>query len=215
MTERIPGWLRRNYDIIRSLIPKGSSILDLGCGDGTIFKNLRLDRNIKGMGIEIDEEKVIQAIANGVPVVQADIDKGLGNFKNGSYDFVILNQTLQMVKKPEYVVSEMLRVGRKAIVGFPNFGSIKIRVDLFSKGRMPVNKNLPYEWFDSPNIHLFTIKDFIHFCHEKGYKILDTYYLQSARANFFISAFPNLLATEAVFLIGNSTGETVLKNVKE
>lgn len=202
MIQRKPGWLHKNYDIIRALIPEGSRVLDLGCGNGAIIKHLQADRNVHGMGVEIDEEKVIECVKNGVPVVQSDLDGGLPFFSDQSFDYVILNQTLQVVRRPDFVIEEMLRVGKKAIVGFPNFAYVKTRLALMVEGRMPVNKHLPYEWYDSPNIHLFTVKDFIRFCRKRKIRILDSFYLQHARANLFISLFPNFFATEAVFLLG-------------
>ena len=208
MPELRPGrkipWLHRNYDIIRALVDDGSRVLNLGCGDGSIFRGLQTDRGITGTGVEIDEEKIVQCVGNGVPVIQADVDRGLNDFKTGSFDFVIMNRTLQNLRRPEFVIDEMLRVGRKAIVGFPNFGFLPIRWSLFWTGRMPVTKSLPYHWYDSPNIHLCTISDFKDLCGKKRISILDSYYLRNDRAGFLINAMPNIQASEAIFLISRS-----------
>jgi methionine biosynthesis protein MetW len=188
-------------------VDEGSRVLDLGCGDGALFRDLRRERGITGMGVEIDEEKIVRCVGNGVPVLQADIDRGLNDFKSGSFDYVILNRTLQTLKRPEFVIDEMLRVGRKAIVGFPNFGYIGIRLSLLLRGRMPVTENLPYHWYDSPNIHLCTVADFHDMCRRKAIAILDAFFLRGERANAVISAMPNVHATEAVFLIAKSGGK--------
>ena len=197
-------WLNRNSDIIRAIVTEGSRVLDLGCGDGTIFRDLRQEKGISGMGVEIDEERIIQCVKNGVPVIQADIDRGLNDFKTGSFDFVILNRTLQNLKRPDFVIDEMLRVGRKAIVGFLNFGYIGVRLSLLLTGRMPVTRSLPLNWYDTPNIHFCTIADFKDLCGRKKIDILDAFYLSGNRANLLISLMPNLEATEAVFLISRS-----------
>jgi len=194
-------WLYRNYDIIESLILPNSSVLDLGCGTGDFLKLLKQKRNIHCQGVEIDETKIVQCIKNCIPVIQGDLDEGLRAFQSNSFDYVLLNQTLQMVKKPELVLSEMLRVGRKAIVGFPNFGHYKIRWHLLKMGTMPVTQDLSFDWFDSPNIHLLTIKDFRNYCKSKNYKILDEFFLMREKANSIIHLAPNFLATEAVFLL--------------
>ena len=194
-------WLYRNYDIIESLIQSNSSVLDLGCGTGDFLKLLKQKRNIRCQGVEIDEMKIVQCIKNSIPVIQGDLDEGLRAFQSNSFDYVLLNQTLQMVKKPELVLSEMLRVGRNAIVGFPNFGHYKIRWHLLKKGTMPMTQNLPFHWFDSPNIHLLTIKDFRNYCKRKNYKISDEFFLMREKANSIINLAPNFLATEAVFLL--------------
>jgi methionine biosynthesis protein MetW len=194
-------WLHRNYDIIRSLVDEDSTVLDLGCGDGSFLRDLRRDKNVRGTGIEIDEEHLIKCVGNGIPVIAGDIDRGLRQFKDRTFDYVVLNQTLQVIRKPEFVLEEMMRVGKRAIIGFPNFGYYKIRLSLLFRGRMPVTRTLPHEWHDSPNIHLFTIADFKDFCMKKGFRILDSFYLRENRADGIINAFPNLLASEAVFLI--------------
>jgi methionine biosynthesis protein MetW len=195
-------WFHRNYDIILSLVERNSSVLDVGCGDGTLLRDLVRDRDVRALGIELSEEAVVRCTATGIPVIQADIDLGLKEFRSGSWDTVILNRTLQVLRRPEFVLDEMLRVGRRAVVGLPNFGYYKTRLDLLLKGRMPVSKSLPYPWYESPNIHLCTIRDFEDLVKKKGYRILDEFYIQDNRADGLIGTFPNLLATEAVFLLG-------------
>ena len=194
-------WFYRNYDIICSLIDEKASVLDLGCGDGQLLQDLKKDKNIRPLGIEINEEYVVRACEKGIPVIQSDIDFGLKEFKNYSWDYVILNRTLHVLKKPDYVLQEMLRVGKKVIISFPNFGFWKLRFCFLLKGKMPVSKEFSYPWYSTPNIHLCTIKDFVEFIKNKDCKILDAFYLCGRDANFIISSFPNLLATEAVFLL--------------
>lgn len=144
------------------LISQGASVLDLGCGDGKLLQNLISERSVFGQGVELDREKVYQCIENGVSVFQADIDKGLSIFNDQSFDYVILEETLQTLKDPVATLTEMLRIGRQGIVTFPNFGYWKVRMDLLVRGRMPVTDWLPYRWYDTPNIHLFTYDDFVH-----------------------------------------------------
>src|SRR5690625_2157389 len=161
---------RLDFKIIRDWIPHNAKVLDLGCGDGTLLAKLRDTRNVNGYGLEINHHNIIECINKGVNVVEQDLDKGLSNFSNSSFDYVIMTQALQAVEKPHLVLSEMLRVGREAIITFPNFGYWQVRSYLFFKGRMPVSKSLPYQWYDIPNIHLCTVRDFDAFCRENRSK---------------------------------------------
>ena len=152
--------IQLNYEIVTNIIPEGVRVLDLGCGDGTLFSKLINEKKIKGVGVEINQDEVIKALDKGVSVIQGDIDEGLKQFPDGSFDYAILNQTLQSTEKPDLVVDEMLRVAKKAVVSFPNFAYWKVRFYLFFKGKMPKSKALPYEWYNTPNIHLMTVNDF-------------------------------------------------------
>ena len=173
--------LHLNYEIITKFIENGSKILDLGCGDGTLLKMLIERKNCTGTGIEIDQQNAIQAIEKGLSIIQGDIDEGLKDFSDNEYDYIILNQTLQSTEKPDYVIEEMLRAGKKAVVSFPNFAYWKVRFYLFFNGKMPKSNILPFEWYNTPNIHLLTIKDFFEFCKKRNIKILKEVYMNKAR----------------------------------
>ncbi len=191
-----------NYTQITKLIEKNSRVLDLGSGDGYLFKKLMTEKNITGVGIEIDEDMVIKSFEKGLPVIQGNIDKGLKQFKDKSFDYAILNQTLQSTDKPDYVLKEMLRVSKKAIVAFPNFAYWRVRFYLFFKGKMPKSKALPYEWYNTPNIHLNTIEDFFEFCKNNNIQIIESIYLakNNARKGIF-KFFANLFSEEAIFVL--------------
>ncbi len=194
--------VRIDYSVIVRLVPQGADVLDLGCGDGSLLEKLEKERGVRGRGIEISEVGVKQCIRRGLTVLQGDIDEGLPDYPDKSFDIVILNQTLQVVKKPDLVLFEMLRVGKKGIVGFPNFGYWKVRAYLLLRGRMPKTRFLPYEWYNTPNIHLCTIKDFEAICRENGIKIEKRIYLSTERGGrIFRGAAPNLFAENAVFII--------------
>jgi methionine biosynthesis protein MetW len=190
---------RPDFAAIAGWIQKGSSVLDLGCADGTLLRYLRQTRDITGYGVEIDDESVLACVKNGVNVVQSDLERGLSGFENNSFDYVVLSQTLQAMKNSEVIMREMLRVGREGIVTFPNFGYWKNRLEVL-KGRMPVSENLPYEWFDTPNVHLCAIADFERFCHERDIRIVERKVLTRGRA---VTLMPNLLGALAVYHFGN------------
>ena len=195
--------LHLNYSIIIGIIEKNSSVLDLGCGDGTLLKLLKEEKNIKGNGIEISQEKVIKCLQKGLSVIQGNIDEGLKQFQSKSYDYVILNQTLQSTNNPEYVTEEMLRVGKKCIVSFPNFAYWRVRFNFCITGNMPKSKVLPFEWYNTPNIHLLTIKDFFTFAKLHNFTINEGIYTTKAHLKNGIqyNIFSNLLAEEAIFVI--------------
>ncbi|MEM5948548.1 methionine biosynthesis protein MetW [Spirochaetia bacterium 38H-sp] len=157
---------------IVDLIDEGSRVLDLGCGSGELLSMLKEKKKVYATGVDIEEKMVLNCIQRGLSVFQGDLDEGLKDYETGSYDYVILSHTLQVVKRPKELLIEMLRVGKKAIVNFPNFGYMGIRLQLLFKGRMPVTKGLPYSWYDTPNIHLCTRKDFIELSKEIHAKIL-------------------------------------------
>jgi methionine biosynthesis protein MetW len=186
---------RYDFELISSWIPEGSRVLDLGCGDGVLLAGLAATKGTKGYGVEIDAVNVLASVRNGVNVVQTDIESGLANFEDGSFDFVILSQTLQAMRNAESVLNEMLRVGREGIVTFPNFGYWRHRLDILG-GHMPVSKSLPYSWYDTPNIHLCTVKDFEDLCEKVGAGILDERVIHGGRT---ITLLPNLLGSLGVF----------------
>ncbi len=208
MSER----LRLDHSVILDLVPPGVKVLDLGCGDGSLLSKLVLEKGVVGRGIEISEEGVRACIARGLTVLHGDIDGGLRDYPDASFDYVILNQTIQAVKKPDVVLSEMLRVGRKGIVGFPNFGFWKMRLDLLLRGRMPKTAHLPYEWYDTPNIHFCTVRDFDVYCREKGIAVERRVYLSgTAGGRVRGGPLPNLLAESAVYLL--SRGSSGMRNL--
>lgn len=164
--------LRPDLEIIRTWIPDGSRVLDLGCGGGSLLENLRDTKNCHGYGLEINQDNIAECFERGVNVIEQDIDEGLGNIQDRRFDYVVMTQALQAVQRPDLVLSEMLRVGKEAIITFPNFGYWRVRGYLFFKGRMPVSSTLPHQWFDTPNIHLCTVKDFETHCTKNGFRIL-------------------------------------------
>lgn len=198
--------LKLGYSIITNLIEEHSSVLDLGCGNGNLLKKLICEKKVKGLGVEISQDKVISSLQKGLSIIQADIDKGL-NFSDGHFDWAILNQTLQSCEKPDFVIREMLRVGKKAVISFPNFAYWKVRFYLFFKGKMPKSKKLPFEWFDTPNIHLLTIIDFYEFCKKNDIKILKTIFIskEKEQKNIFFKLFANFLTEEVLFVISKSS----------
>lgn len=195
--------LRLNYSIITEIIDKGAKVLDLGCGDGSLLAQLIKEKGVNGIGVEIDQDAAISAMEKGLSVIQGDIDEGLKGFDDKEYDWVILNQTLQSTEKPDYVVDEMLRVGKKVVVSFPNFAYWKVRFYLFFTGHMPKSKVLPFEWYDTPNIHLLTVNDFYEFCAKRDIKILQSVFMTKAnvKKNFLIRSLSNLFAEEVIFVI--------------
>jgi len=187
---------RRDYQIISGLIDQGARVLDLGCGDGALLSHLQDVRKVSGYGIELDDAKVRASVKNGINVVQADLERGLSGFNDSSFDYVILSLTLQTVHHTEKIVREMLRVGKQVIVTFPNFGFWKHRIQIFT-GRVPVSKSLPYEWYNTPNIHVLTIKDFETFCDTHNMNIIDRIVLNEAGNP--ITVLPNFLGMLAIY----------------
>ncbi|WP_342767572.1 methionine biosynthesis protein MetW [Isoalcanivorax indicus] len=202
MTETTQQALRPDLALIRDWIPEGASVLDLGCGDGQLLANLRDTRNVRGYGLEIDQENIAHCIERGVNVIEQDIDEGLGNIADGRFDYVLMTQALQAVQRPDQVVAEMLRVGREAIVTFPNFGHWRVRSYLFFKGRMPVSRRLPHQWYDTPNIHLCTVQDFDTHCRKRGYKVLDRLVLNNDHASGLgTRLWPNVFGEIAIYRV--------------
>lgn len=189
---------RFDYKIILDTIGDNSTVLDLGCGDGELLRLLKEYRNIRGVGIENDEKMIYECVSKGVTVEHGDIDEGLPDFPDNFFNYVILNFTLQETKKPKHVIHEALRVGEKVIVSFPNFAYFVVRFTLGILGKTPRTKALPYHWDETPNLHYFTIKDFIDFCHRERIEIVNYKAFTDGR---IISFKPNFFAEKAVFVL--------------
>lgn len=189
---------RIDYELILSHIEANSRVLDIGCGDGDFLCHLIAHKNVQGVGLELDERKIIHSIENGVSVIQANIDDGLSALPNQCFDYVTFTRTLQMVEKPHEVLLEMLRVGKKCIVTFPNFGYWKARSIMFFTGQSPKTSNLPFDWYESPNRHYFSIKDFRRLCHKLGIVIEKQIPLNSTGQ---VSLLPNARAEDAIYII--------------
>ncbi len=186
---------RADFATIAEWIRSGAKVLDLGCGDGSLLKYLQFARNTRGYGVEISDAKILASVRNGVNVIQMDLEAGLSGFDSGSFDYVILSQTLQAMRNTEKIVREMLRVGRQGIVTFPNFGHWRHRWQVI-RGHMPVSPSLSYQWFDTPNIHLCTLKDFEAFCGDHGVRILERIVMSDGKV---AAVLPNLLGSLAVY----------------
>ena len=191
--------LRPEHRIIADWITAGSRILDLGCGDGTLLAHLRDNRQVSGYGLEIDQAKIVQAIAKDVNVIQTDLNAGLTEFESNSFDYVVMSQTLQAVNYPDRLLEEMLRVGREGIITFPNFGHWSCRLQLLM-GHMPVTPSLPNTWYNTPNIHLCTLRDFEALCADKAFHILERTVVDRAhRTSLPMRLLPNLMGEVALY----------------
>jgi methionine biosynthesis protein MetW len=186
---------RADFSTIAGWVAPSARVLDLGCGDGSLLAYLRESREASGYGIEIDDAGVLASIGNRVNVIQSDLESGLAGFDDHSFDSVILSQTLQAMRHIEELVAEMLRVGREAIVSFPNFGHWSHRLQVVS-GRMPVSKSLPYQWYNTPNVHLCTVADFDAFCAQRAFHVLERVVLRDGRR---VTTLPNLLGSLAIY----------------
>ena len=189
---------RLDHRIIFDIIEPGTKVLDLGCGTGDLLYLLAEGKGARVQGIELNDEAVYECVKKGLSVFHSDIESGLMEYPDGSFDYVILNQSMQEVKKVDFLIGEALRVGAKAIVGFPNFAHIGSRTMLFFKGRSPVTESLPYTWYDTPNVRFLSINDFKTFCKEKNLKVLAQRYLGDSSETRF---WPNLRARNAVFVL--------------
>ena len=194
---------RPDFAAIAGWIKSGSSVLDLGCGDGALLRYLKDTRHTTGYGVEIADAGVLACVKNGVSVVQSNLERGLSGFEDNSFDYVVLSQTLQAMRNSEIIIREMLRVGREGIVTFPNFGYWKNRLEVL-RGRMPVSENLPYQWFNTPNVRLCTVADFERFCSERGIRIVERKVLTHGRP---VNVMPNLLGALAVYHFGNGSAK--------
>ena len=196
--------MKLEFKIISNLINKNTRVLDVGCGDGTLMEYLKNSRKIDIRGIEISKNNVQKCLSKGLTVIEGDAEKDLLQFPDGSFDFVILSQTLQAFLTPEIVIKELLRVGKKAVVTIPNFGFWKVRLHLLLKGTMPITKNLPDEWYNTPNLHMCTLKDFYNFCENRNIKLDQSIALKNEKIstiNKLNLNIKNLSAELGIFLI--------------
>ena len=196
--------MKSEYKIIADIIEKNTRVLDVGCNDGSLMEFLKLNKNIDIRGIEISKEKVQTCISKGLTVIEGNAEFDLKQFPNNSFDYVVLGQTLQAFINPEIVINELLRVGKKAIVTIPNFGHWKVRLNLFVKGTMPITKSLPNSWYNTPNIHMCTIKDFVKFSKIIDFKIFKSLAIINknvSKINYSNLFFKNLFSELGIFLI--------------
>jgi methionine biosynthesis protein MetW len=195
---------KAEYRLIAGIVQPETSVLDLGCGDGDLLALLKKERRVnRAQGIELDEKAIYKCVAKGLSVFHGDIDSGLSEYEDKSFDYVVLNQTFQQVKKPDIVLGEALRVGRHVIVGFPNFAHFSARYQLAILGRAPITNSLPYEWYNTPNIHFLSIADFITYCRKAKIKIEKALFLGKDKP---VSLCPNFRALLGIFLITKETG---------
>ena len=196
--------MKNEFKVIADLIEKDKRVLDVGCADGTLMKFLKDNKNINIRGLEISKDKVQKCIAKGLTVIEGNAEKDLSQFPDKSFDYVVLSQTLQAFLNPELVINELLRVGNKAIVTIPNFGYWKIRLHLLTKGTMPITKTLPDEWYNTPNLHMCTIKDFVHFVKSRNFRIFKSLALNNEDVSLIKNSnleIKNLFADLGIFLI--------------
>ena len=194
--------MRADLEIIQQWIPENSRVLDLGCGDGELLAWLKEHKNVSGYGLEIDPDKINACIEKGVNVIEQDLDLGLGNFASNSFDVVVMTQALQVVHYPDRILQEMLRVGRTCIITFPNFGHWRCRWYLATRGRMPVSDFMPYTWYNTPNIHFCTFKDFEALCSEMQMQVLDRLAVDNQHRDHLGSKlWPNLLGEIGIYRV--------------
>ena len=195
--------IRVDLLLIANNIPEGSKVLDVGSGDGTLLEYLRREKNVIGRGIELSPDGVNQSIAKGLSVIQGNAEEEISHFPDDSFDYVILSQTLQAMDRPDKILNELLRVGKRAIVSFPNFGYWRVRLHLMLKGKMPVTKSLDYPWYSTPNIHFCTIRDFVDLCEELNIKIEKGMAVNSTGNKMGVNSlfFSNFLGTQGLYVI--------------
>jgi methionine biosynthesis protein MetW len=196
--------MKNEFKVIAELIEKDTRVLDVGCADGTLMKFLKDNKNIDIRGLELSKDKVQECIAKGLTVIEGNAEKDLKQFPEKSFDYVVLSQTLQAFLNPEVVMSELLRVGKKAIVTIPNFGYWKVRLHLLTKGTMPITKTLPDEWYNTPNLHMCSIKDFVYFVKSRNFKIFKSLALNDQNVSLINNTnlgLKNLFADLGIFLI--------------
>lgn len=192
--------MRADLELISDWVAADSRVLDLGCGNGVLLEHLAKHKHVTGYGLEIDGDNINQCIEKGIPVLEQDVDKGLTNFDDQSFDVVIMAHALQQFRRPDLLLDEMLRIGKEAIITFPNFGHWRNRLHLGIKGRMPVSEFLPYNWYDTPNIHFCTFGDFRDLCQEKQLKVLRWAAVDGQLQNhWWTRLMPNLLSETAIF----------------
>ena len=198
--------LRFDLHLIASWIEAGARVLDLGCGEGSLLKHLVQNKKVIGSGIEKNESRVATCIQKGLTVLQGDINKEVEDYPDNRFDYVILSQTLQQVYAPDDLIRSMLRIGKKGIVSFPNFSHWRVRLQLLTTGHAPVTRQLPYQWYDTPNIRVITLRDFRRFARKVGYRIFKEIAIETQTANRqgnIIRILPDIRATYGIFLIGN------------
>lgn len=193
---------RIEYKIFTQWIPESASVLDLGCGAGELLAFLIREKQVSAQGVELDEQAILCCVSKGLSVYQQDIDTGLSDYADNSFDYVILNQTLQQVKKPVLALQEALRVGKKVIIGFPNFAHCTVRISIFFKGRVPVTSALPFEWYDTPNLHFLSINDFKEYCKKENIQIERSFFKSK---NKLLTLFPNVFAEFGFFLLSKKS----------
>lgn len=194
--------LRSDLDIIQNWIAQGSQVLDLGCGEGDLLNFLKTQKKCQGYGLEINPDSILTCIKKGINVIEHDLNNDLRHFNDASVDTVVMTQALQVVQRPDLLLDEMLRVGKEAIITFPNFGYWRTRFYLLRHGRMPMSKILPYNWFDTPNIHMCTFRDFEKLCHDKQLKILDrTVIDKDHQESLATKLWPNFLGEIAIYRV--------------
>jgi methionine biosynthesis protein MetW len=187
-----------DYQMIYQIIESGSRVLDLGCGSGELLYLLAKEKNAKVQGIELDDAAIYKCVEKGLSVFHGDIDSGLTEYPDQSFDYVILNQSMQQVKRADFAIAESLRVGKKVIVGFPNFVYLTGRLMFFFRGKAPITKSLPHHWYDTPNLRFLSVSDFRDFCRKKNIKVLAAYFLGNRT---LVKLWPNLFALNAIFVI--------------
>ena len=196
--------MKNEFKVIADLIEKDKKVLDVGCADGTLMEFLKDNKNINIRGLELSKNRVQECIAKGLTVIEGNAEKDLKQFPDKSFDYVVLSQTLQAFLNPELVINELLRVGKKAIVTIPNFGYWKVRLHLLTKGTMPITKTLPDEWYNTPNLHMCTIKDFVYFVKSRNFKIFKSLALNNDNVSLINDTnlgLKNLFADLGIFLI--------------
>jgi len=185
---------------INDWISRDSKVLDLGCGDGSLLNDLRIEKTTSGLGIEIDAEKIKSCLKKGISVIEQDIDSGLENFGNQSFDYVVMSQSIQALKKPEVALEEIVRIGKECIVSIPNFANIKCRLQLFFKGQMPVSSALPHDWYSTPNLHLCSLEDFEALCKKSNIKIVERKLSKlNGEESILMKLLPNLFSEVALY----------------
>ncbi|MEI8011364.1 MAG: methionine biosynthesis protein MetW [Candidatus Omnitrophota bacterium] len=194
--------IRLDHQVVSAWVPPGSTVLDLGCGNGNLLYVLIKQKGVRGHGLEINEQDIYTCVAKGLNVLHGDIEKGLSDYKDRSFDYVILNQSLQQIRSIDAVIKDALRVGKKVVVGFPNFAYYRSRVQIFFGGRTPVNESLPYKWYETPNLHFFSVSDFFEYCRIRKIRIEDKVFLNEKRQ---VYVFPNIFAQTGLFLMSSKT----------
>jgi methionine biosynthesis protein MetW len=203
--DNAPIHLRLDQRTIVDIIPPSSSVLDLGCGEGELLAALVREKQVKAQGIELDDAAILRCVERGLNVFHDDIDRGLSEYGDRSFDFVVLNQTFQQVKKPDQVMKEALRVGTRVIIGIPNFAYLSARCQIFFSGRVPVTPSLPYEWHNTPNLHFLSLLDFVDYCRKRHMRIESAFYFSPVKR---VRLLPNLFAEVGIFLMsGNGLSE--------